>query len=162
MFLNIGHCIVELIFVSMGSHELLDLKCHTIEAILVNKDHSTLTMPWEYRAEVLKALPHLKEYPVVGWDHRSAELSFMDAFLGWWCGGALSSESAAEAAERGCSQGVLSASPALCLVLQKKLVLKNYDAPTLSPTQRRRSWLLALSFPCLGTLWLMIGNDGNT
>lgn len=55
MVLNIGHCLVELIFVSMGPHELLDLKCHPIEAILVNKDQSTLPTPWEYRAEVLNS-----------------------------------------------------------------------------------------------------------
>lgn len=36
-------------------------------------------------------------------------------------------------------------------LLQKKPVLKNYDTPARSPTQRRKSQLHALSFPPLGT-----------
>ena len=36
-------------------------------------------------------------------------------------------------------------------LFKKKSVLKNYDAPACSPTQRRKSRLYALSFPPLGT-----------
>lgn len=36
-------------------------------------------------------------------------------------------------------------------VFKRKFVVKNYDAPARSPTQRRKSRLHALSFPPLGT-----------
>lgn len=72
---------------------------------LVNKNYSTPPKPWEYKAEVLKAPPHFREDPIAR--GRSQTEVFLLSSVGAlgsrvpgrWCGGALSSESSAEAAE---------------------------------------------------------------